>query len=86
MDLSQTLHNKVRGTRQPKEYRDIPQEVECLAEIDPSQLPQEIKFLLELDFDSLYRSPRERQSYWVYAIQASWWTDKHQPLLNIVRD
>ena len=37
--------------------------------MDPDKLPEESKFLLELDFDTLYNSSFERQSYWVRAMK-----------------
>ena len=45
--------------------------METLLETDPLEVLAESKFLLEFDFDSLYRSSFERQTYWVQAIKAA---------------
>ena len=45
--------------------------METLLETDPLEVPAESKFLLEFDFNLLYRSSFERQTYWVRAIKAA---------------
>ena len=42
-----------------------------MVEMDPAKLPEESRFLLEMDFDSLYNSSFEKQSYWVRAMKAA---------------
>ena len=66
-----TLHDKVRGTLRLKERKDVLKEVGQLIEIDPADVPMESRFLLEFDFDSLYRTSFEKQTYWVRAIKAA---------------
>ena len=66
-----TLHDRVRGTLRLKERRDVLVQIEQLLDTEPEQVPQESRFLLEMDYDSLYKSSFERQSYWVIAMQAA---------------
>ena len=40
-------------------------------DIDPMGVPPESRFLLEFDFDSLYRTSFEKQTYWVRAMKAA---------------
>jgi hypothetical protein len=58
-----TLHDKVCGTLRLQNREEVLREVEALLETDPMEVPVESKFLLEFDFDSLYRSSFERQTY-----------------------
>ena len=44
---------------------DVLQEVEKYTNTDPEAIPADSRFLLEFDFDSLYRSSFEKQTYWV---------------------
>jgi len=46
-------------------------ELDSLIETDPEEIPAECRFLLEFDFDSLYRSSFENQTYWLRAIKAA---------------
>ena len=46
-------------------------EIEGLIDLDPDDIPPESRYLLELDFNSLYRSSFEQQSYWVRAMKAA---------------
>ena len=46
-------------------------EIEKMVDMNPDKLPEESRFLLEMDFDSLYNSSFERQSYWVRAMKAA---------------
>ena len=66
-----TLHDKTNGYLRLTARRDVLLEIEKLAELDPEKLPAESRFLLEMDFDGLYRSSFERQSYWVRAMKAA---------------
>ena len=66
-----TLHDKIRGTLRLKERKDVLKEVGRLIETDPSGVPSESRFRLEFDFDSLYRTSFEKQTYWVRAIKAA---------------
>ena len=66
-----TLHDKTNGYLRLTARRDVLLEIEKLAELDPDKLPAESRFLLEMDFDGLYRSSFERQSYWVRAMKAA---------------
>ena len=66
-----TLHDKVRGTLRLKERKEVLKEVGQLIETDPADVPMESRFLLEFDFDSLYRTSFEKQTYWVRAIKAA---------------
>ena len=65
------LHDKTRGYLRLKERKEVLREIDELLEMDPDKLPEESKFLLELDFDNLYNSSFERQSYWVQAMKAA---------------
>ena len=66
-----TVHDKVRGTLRLQEGKDVLKEVGQLIETDPADVPIESQFLLEFDFDSLYRTSFEKQTYWVRAIKAA---------------
>ena len=66
-----TLHDKLRGTLFLRKREDVLKELDSLIETDPEELPAERRFLLEFDFDSLYRSSFENQTYWVRAIKAA---------------
>ncbi len=66
-----TLHDKLRGTLFLRKREDVLKELDSLIETDPEELPAERRFLLEFDFDSLYRSSFENQTYWVGAIKAA---------------
>ena len=66
-----TLHDSICGTFRLRNREEVLREVETLLETDPLEVPAESKFLLEFDFDSLYRSSFERQTYWVRAIKAA---------------
>jgi hypothetical protein len=51
--------------------------LDSLIETDPEEILAERRFFLEFDFDSLYRSSVETQTYWVRAIKikaATCWT------------
>ena len=65
------LHDRVRGYLRLKERKSVLQEIERLVECDPDEIPQESKFLLEMDFQTLYNSSFEKQSYWVRAMKAA---------------
>ena len=73
-----TLHDAVRGTIKLQRRREVLQEIERLAEVDPDEVAQESRFLLEMDFSTLTRAPVERQSYWVYAMRAAWKAGKRR--------
>ena len=66
-----TLHDKIRGTLRLKERKDLLKEVGRLVDIDPMGVPPESRFLLEFDFDTLYRTSFEKQTYWVRAMKAA---------------
>ena len=66
-----TLHDSICGTLRLQKQEEVLREVETRLETDPLEVPAESKFLLEFDFDSLYRSSFERQTYWVRAIKAA---------------
>lgn len=66
-----TLHDSVRGTLRLQERKEVLEEVQKFLDTDPEDVPQESRFLLEFDFDSLYRSSFEHQTYWVSAIKAA---------------
>ena len=65
------LHDRTRGYLRLQERKEVLLEIEKLVDMDPDKLPEESRFLLEMDFDSLYRSSFERQSYWVRAMKAA---------------
>ena len=73
-----TLHDAVRGTIKLQRRREVLQEIERLAEVDPEEVAEESRFLLEMDFTTLARAPVERQSYWVYAMKAAWKAGKRR--------
>jgi hypothetical protein len=58
-----TLHDKVCGTLRLQKRAENLREAEALLETDPMEVPVESKFLVEFDFDSLYQSSFERQTY-----------------------
>ena len=60
-----TLHDKLRGTLLLRKREDVLKALDSLIETDPEEIPEERRFLLEFDFDSLYRSSFETQTYWV---------------------
>ena len=66
-----TLHDKVIGTLRLKERKEVLKEVGQLIATDPADVPMESRFLLEIDFDSLYHTSFEKQTYWVRAIKAA---------------
>jgi hypothetical protein len=66
-----TLHDKLRGTLLLRKREEVLKELDSLIETDPEEIPEERRFLLEFDFDSLYRSSFETQTYWVRAIKAA---------------
>jgi len=66
-----TLHDSIRGTLRLQDRKEVLEEVEKFLETDPEDVPAESRFLLEFDFDSLYRSSFELQTYWVRAIKAA---------------
>jgi hypothetical protein len=66
-----TLHDSVRGTLRLQERKEVLDEVQKYLDTSPEDLPQESRFLVELDFDALYRSTFEYQTYWVRAIKAA---------------
>ena len=57
-----TLHDRSRGILKLQRRREILLEVDRLMEVDTTELPQESQFLLEMDFNSLIRSPIDKQS------------------------
>ena len=65
------LHDRVRGTLRRMEHKQLLVEIEQLLDMEPDQVPAESQFLLEMDFDSVYKSLFENQSYWVIAMQAA---------------
>ena len=65
-----TLHDNARGYLCLKERKNVLLEIEKLLDIDPANIPAESIFLLEMDYDRLYRSSFEKQSYWVVAMKA----------------
>ena len=66
-----TLHDQTRGYLRLQERQQVLEEIDRLADEDPSNIPQESRFLLEVDFRSLLRSFFERQSYWVMVMKAA---------------
>ena len=60
-----TLHDSLRGTLRLQERKEVLDEVQKYLDTSPEDLPQESRFLVELDFDALYRSTFEHQTYWV---------------------
>jgi len=67
-----TLHDAIQGTLKITKRAEVLEEVERLSRVDPLEVAPESRFLLEMDFGSLYRSPVERQVYWVQAMSAAW--------------
>ena len=53
------------------ERRSVLQEIDRLVDCDPDDIPRESRFLLEMDFQTLYHSSFEKQSYWVRAMKAA---------------
>ena len=66
-----TLHDQVRGYLRLQERKEVLREIDRLVHLDPSEVPAESRFLLEFDFDALYQSSYEKQSYWVRAMKAA---------------
>lgn len=66
-----TLHDRCQGTLRLKERKDVLAKIDKLMTVNPDDVPAMSKFLLEFDHDSLYRSPFERQVYWVSAVEAA---------------
>lgn len=66
-----TLHDQVRGYLRLQERKEVLREIDRLIDLEPTEVPAESRFLLEFDFDSLYRSSFEKQSYWVRAMKAA---------------
>jgi hypothetical protein len=66
-----TLHDQVRGYLRLQERKEVLREIDRLIDLEPTEIPAESRFLLEFDFDSLYRSSFEKQSYWVRAMKAA---------------
>ena len=77
-----TLHDKVRGTLRLRERMDVLHEVERYIDTDPAAIPADSRFLLEIDFDSLFRSSFERQTYWVRAMRAAQRAGRRAALLQ----
>ena len=50
------LHSAVRGTIKLQQRREVLQEIERLAEVDPDKVAAESRFLLEMDFSTLARA------------------------------
>ncbi len=67
-----TLHDRSRVILKLQRRREILLKVDRLMEVDKTELPQESQFLLEMYFNSLIRSPIDKQSYWVRAMKAAW--------------
>jgi hypothetical protein len=65
------LHDRVRGYLRLQERRSVLQEIDRLVDCDPDDIPRESRFLLEMDFQTLYHSSFEKQSYWVRAMKAA---------------
>ena len=59
-----TLHDKLRGTLFLRKREDVLKELDSLIDTDPEEIPAERRFLLEFDFDSLFRSSFENQTYY----------------------
>mmetsp|Transcript_28742 Transcript_28742/g.61287 ORF Transcript_28742/g.61287 Transcript_28742/m.61287 type:complete len:130 (-) Transcript_28742:320-709(-) len=68
------LYTPQKRTGAPTNEREAKcfNEIEKPLDIDPANIPAERKFLLEMDFDGLYRSSFEKQSYWVVAMKAAY--------------
>ena len=76
------LHERVRGYLRLKERKEVLVEIDKLLDMDPDKLPEDSRFLLELDFDTLYNSTFERQSYWVQATKAARHADRRAARLR----
>ena len=66
-----TLHDTSRGVLRLADRKAVILEIEKLLDTDPADIPPGSRFLLEMDFDSLYRSSFEKQSYWVRGMAAA---------------
>ena len=77
-----TLHDKARGYLRLKERKNVLLEIDRLLDVNPNDIPTESKFLLEMDFDSLYRTSFEKQSYWVVAMKAAHRAGRRTKLLR----
>ena len=67
-----TLRETTRGYLRLKERQNILIKIDKLLDVNPNNIPPESRFLLEMDFDGLYRSSFEKQSYWVVAMKAAY--------------
>jgi hypothetical protein len=66
-----TLRDRIRDTLRLQKQKEVLREVKIMLETDRLEVPTESKFLLEFDFDSLYQSFFEQQTYCVQAIKAA---------------
>ena len=66
-----TLHDHTRGYLRLQERKEVLAQIEQLVDCDPDEIPEGSKFLLEMDFETLYDSTFEKQSYWVRAMKAA---------------
>jgi hypothetical protein len=66
-----TLHDHTRGYLRLQERKEVLAQIEQLVDCDPDEIPEGSKFLLEMDFETLYDSSFEKQSYWVRAMKAA---------------
>jgi hypothetical protein len=55
--------------------------VEALLKMDPLEVAEENKFPLEFDFELLYRSSLEQQTYWVQAIKTVQWAGRRTAIV-----
>ena len=58
-----TLRDSICGTFWLRKQEEVLREVDSLLEMDPLEVPAEKKILLEFDFNSLYQSSLEQQTY-----------------------
>ena len=66
-----TLHDQTRGYLWLQDRRHILEEMDWLADKEPSNIQQESRSLLEVDFSYLLYSSFERQLYWVMATKVA---------------
>ena len=64
-----------------KEGKDVLKEVERLVEPDPDEILNEGKLLIEMDFNSLYQSSFEKESYWIRVMKVEPRTCRHTVFL-----